>query len=463
MKLYNSLTKQKEDFKPIREGKIDLYVCGVTVYDDCHLGHARVFVAFDMMTRFFRSQGFEVKYIRNITDIDDKIIHRALENGESIQSLTERYIQSMHEDSEKLGVIKPTHEPKATEYIPQMLSLIQSLIDKKMAYVGDDSDVYFSVESFGPYGELAHKSLDKLISGARVDIDLAKRSPLDFVLWKRSKENEPTWDAPWCNGRPGWHTECSAMVMDCLGNTIDIHGGGSDLKFPHHENERAQAEGATGERFVNTWMHVGFVQIDKEKMSKSLNNFFSIKDLLAQYEGEVIRYFLLASHYRSPVNYTEDSLELAKNALTTLYNALRGVPLESVIEARATADELAPLEAKFISAMEDDFNTPEAFAVLFELARELNIAKQEDHSKIYSLAATLKRLANVLGLLEKEPDVFLKGQKSDALSEIDTLIAERQVARETRNWVRADEIRKLLDEKEIVIEDTADGTLWRRK
>jgi len=325
LKIYNSLTKEKELFTPINSGIIDLYVCGITVYDHCHMGHARVFVAFDAIVRFLRMMGWKVNYVRNITDIDDKIIKRAFENKESIQDLTARFIQEMDNDSEALGVLAPDRQPRATEYITQMLSLIEDLISKDIAYIADNDDVYFSVEKFPAYGELAHKSLDKLRSGARIEVEVAKKSPLDFVLWKKSKENEPFWDAPWGPGRPGWHIECSAMAMDCLGKTIDIHGGGADLKFPHHENERAQSQASTDQVFVNTWMHVGFVQVDKEKMSKSLNNFFTIKEVLEQYEGEVIRYFLLASHYRSPVNYAPEPLILAHNALTSLYTALRGV------------------------------------------------------------------------------------------------------------------------------------------
>lgn len=455
MKLYNTLTKQKEIFIPLKPGKIGLYVCGITVYDYCHLGHARVFVAFDMMVRFFKMQGWDVTYVRNITDIDDKIIKRAAENNETIQSLTGRFIQEMDEDMGKLGVIKPDLEPRATEHIQEMLDLIQLLIDKGIAYVADNQDVYFSVEKFPAYGELAHKELDKLQSGARIDIELAKKNPLDFVLWKHSKPNEPAWDSAWGAGRPGWHIECSAMSIKCLGHSMDIHGGGADLKFPHHENERAQSEGATGQTFVNTWMHVGFVQIDKEKMSKSLHNFLTIKDMLAQYEGEVIRYFLLASHYRSPVNYSQDSLELAKNALTTLYTALRGVTIQEGFSEK-------PYEANFVAAMEDDFNTPEALGVLFELVHDLNIAKTDNSEVAPALAYTLKKLANTLGFLEKDPNVFLQGPDSNSL-EIDNLIAERKQAREQKNWARADELRKILDSQNIIIEDSTEGTLWRRK
>lgn len=432
-----------------------LYVCGITVYDCCHLGHARVFVAFDMVVRFFKMRGWDVTYVRNITDIDDKIIKRAAENNETIESLTNRFIHEMDEDMGQLGVIKPDQEPRATDHIQEMLDLIQILMDKGIAYVGDNSDVYFSVEKFPAYGELAHRELDKLQSGARIDIELAKKNPLDFVLWKQSKPNEPFWDSPWGKGRPGWHIECSAMSMKCLGHSMDIHGGGADLKFPHHENERAQSEGATDQTFVNTWMHVGFVQIDKEKMSKSLHNFLTIKDMLAQYEGEVIRYFLLASHYRSPVNYSQESLDLAKNALTTLYTALRGVTLEE-----------GPLEKRyedhFIEVMEDDFNTPEALVVLFELAHDLNIAKTDNVSLVPALAYALKKLANTLGFLEEDPDVFLQGDNVNS-AEIDNLIAERKEARAQKNWARADEIRKILDSQNIIIEDGAQGTLWRQK
>lgn len=465
LKIYNTLTKQKEIFHPIEPGKISLYVCGITVYDDCHIGHARVFVAFDMVIRFLKMMGWQVQYVRNITDIDDKIIKRAGENNESVQTLTARFIEEMEKDTHQLGVLKPDSEPRATQYIGEMIALIQSLMDKKIAYIGESGDVYFSVEKFPAYGELAHKDLDKLQSGARVEIELAKKSPLDFVLWKQSKENEPAWDSPWGAGRPGWHIECSAMAMKCLGKTIDIHGGGADLKFPHHENERAQSQGATNQQFVNTWMHVGFVQTDKEKMSKSLNNFFTIKDVLNQYEGEVIRYFLLASHYRSPVNYSQEQLVLAHNALTTLYTALRGVNIEN----RENRSENR-YEQAFIAAMSDDFNTPEALVVLFELARDLNIAKtnksDDNQVAIQEIAGTLKSLANSLGFLERDPELFLQGQNNTANTdntEIDDLIAQRVIARETKDWARADELRKILDSKQVIIEDTPEGTLWRRK
>ncbi len=464
LKIYNTLTKQKEDFHPIEPGKITLYVCGITIYDDCHIGHARVFVAFDMVIRFLKMMGWQIKYVRNITDIDDKIIQRAAQNNESVQALTSRYIEEMDKDTQLLGIIKPDLEPRATQYIAQMISLIQNLINQDIAYIGQSGDVYFSVEKFPAYGELAHKDLDKLQSGARVEIELAKNSPLDFVLWKQSKDNEPAWESPWGAGRPGWHIECSAMVMDCLGSTIDIHGGGADLKFPHHENERAQSQAVSNQTFVNTWMHVGFVQTDKEKMSKSLNNFFTIKEVLKQYNGEVIRYFLLASHYRSPVNYSQEQLILAHNALTTLYTALRGIdiipPLEINLENR--------YQQAFISAMSDDFNTPEALVVLFELARDLNVAKidkrSENQALIQEIASTLKMLANSLGFLERSPELFLQGsQDTHANAEIDALIAQRVSAREAKDWVKADEIRKMLDAKEIIIEDTPEGTLWRRK
>lgn len=395
--IYNTLIRQKEEFKPITKGKIKLYVCGITVYDYCHVGHARVFVVFDAIVRFLRETGWDVTYVRNITDIDDKIINRANENKEDINALTDRFIEYMYEDAKSLGVFKADLEPRATQHMPQIIKMIADLEKNGIAYVAENKDVYFSVENFETYGILSHKDIDNLKAGIRVEVVEAKRNPLDFVLWKKSKQNEPQWDSPWGPGRPGWHIECSAMSTHCLGNTFDIHGGGSDLVFPHHENERAQAIAANKGEFVNTWMHVGFVQIDKEKMSKSLGNFFTIREVLEEYDGEVIRYFLLASHYRSPVNYSKDQLTKAKNALTTLYTALRGVNIINVENQQFIENEYVK---QFRAAMNDDFNTPIALSVLFELAHKVNQLRLDNQdSKVY--AGILKKLANTLGFFRK--------------------------------------------------------------
>ncbi len=457
LKIYNTQSQQKEAFKPITEGEIKLYVCGITVYDYCHLGHARVFVAFDAIVRFLRASGWKVTYVRNITDIDDKIIHRANELGEHYTELTGRFIEAMHEDEARLGVLRPDQEPRATDHIDQIIDLCQRLESKGASYVGDNKDLFFSVESFDSYGALAHKDLENLQSGVRVDVVDAKRNPLDFVLWKQSKENEPHWESPWGGGRPGWHIECSAMSTHCLGNHFDIHGGGQDLTFPHHENERAQSEAAFDEKFVNTWMHVGFVQVNKEKMSKSLGNFFTIRDILEQYEGEVVRYFLLSSQYRSPVNYATDLLDNAKSALTTLYNALRGVDVEPMDLSKVQDYEQGKL---FFDVMNDDFNTPKALSVLFDLAHAINTKKQAGES-VEDLASLLKALGGILGVLESNPEQFLQGDELDF--DIDALIVQRNEARANKQWAKSDEIRDTLLEKGIVLEDTSEGTIWRRQ
>lgn len=405
LKLYNTLTRQKEAFVPIQPGKASMYVCGMTVYDYCHLGHARVMVVFDMIARYLRHSGYELTYVRNVTDIDDKIIRRAAENGETIQALTQRFIDAMHEDEANLGVLPVDVEPRATTSIADMLNMIQTLIDKGYAYVGDNGDVYYAVAKFNGYGKLSGKNPDDLRAGERVGVDEAKRDPLDFVLWKAAKPGEPQWDAPWGPGRPGWHIECSAMSTCCLGHHFDIHGGGMDLQFPHHENEIAQSEGATGEQFVNYWLHNGFVRVDEEKMSKSLGNFFTVREVLKAYPRPgTIRMFILSSHYRSPLNYAEEQLDKAKADLTTLYTALRDVP------AAAEAAAGDAYKARFREAMDDDFNTPAAVAVLFELAREVNRHKQAgDTTAAAGLAATLKGLGGVLGLLQDEAEAWLKG------------------------------------------------------
>lgn len=458
LQIHNSFSQQKELFTPIKAGEISLYVCGITVYDYCHIGHARVFVAFDMIVRFLRASGWKVKYVRNITDIDDKIIKRAIENKETIQELTERFIQAMNEDAKALNALSPDLEPRATEYMDRIINMVKTLEEKGFAYVADNGDVYFSVDKYKNYGELSHKDLEQLQSGSRVEINEAKQSPLDFVLWKKAKKDEPHWDSPYGEGRPGWHIECSAMSVDCLGASFDIHGGGSDLIFPHHENERAQSECATGKSFVNTWMHVGFVQVDKEKMSKSLNNFFTIREVLAEYNAEVIRYFLTASHYRSPVNYSKDQLEQARSALERLYTAIRGIKTVPVSDQ---TPEAAPFYHRFFAAMNDDFNSPVAMSVLFELATAVNTARDKKPEKAIILGSTLKQLANILGLLQSDPEVYLKG-KQENIPEIESLIAARIEARMNKDWAKADEIRKTLTAMGVVIEDSAGATTWRR-
>lgn len=458
--LYNSMTKQKEIFTPIRDNEVQMYVCGMTVYDYCHIGHARTVVAFDVVNRYLRYAGYKVTYVRNITDIDDKIIKRAVENKESMQSLTTRFIAAMNEDMHALGTLAPDFEPKATDYIPQMVTLIEQLIAKGLAYVGSTGDVYFDVLQFKDYGKLAHKDLDALEAGARIAIEEAKKTPLDFVLWKVSKPNEPAWPSPWGEGRPGWHTECVVMSSLQLGQPFDIHGGGHDLKFPHHENEIAQAEGAYDKPFVHYWMHVGFVEIDKEKMSKSLNNFFTIRDVLRDHRPEVVRYFLLASHYRSPVDYSLEALEGSHDALDRFYVALRGIDLS----AKALKNDVAQgYEARFRQAMDDDFNTPIALSVLFDLARELNRSKAEGIDNVVVLAQMLKKLAAVLGILTEPVEAYFQqsADKTINAKEIEALIALRRDARAEKNWAKADDIRQQLAQKGVMIEDSGDSTTWR--
>ena len=441
-----------------------MYVCGMTVYDFCHIGHARVLVVFDMVTRYMRSIGLDVNYVRNITDIDDKIIKRANENDEDITDLTTRFISAMNEDAASLGVKLPDEEPKATEHMPQIISMIEKLIENKYAYAADNGDVFYDVSAFSGYGKLSGKKIDELRAGERVEVQEAKDDPLDFVLWKASKPNEPGWDSPWGLGRPGWHIECSAMSTHCLGDHFDIHGGGQDLQFPHHENEIAQSEGATGKTFVNLWMHNGFVRVDEEKMSKSLNNFFTVREVLKKYKPEEIRFFILASHYRSPLNYSLNNLDEARAALKGLYTSLRGINTQDEVDAAYLA--------RFNEVMDDDFNTPKAIALLHELARETNRIKDSDSAKaqeekLRKLASTLKALAGVLGLLEDSPDEYLKravGTESSGLSddEIQTLVAKREQARKDKDFEESDRIRDLLTNEGIVLEDTADGTLWQR-
>lgn len=449
--LYNSLTGSKELFKPLQPGKIGLYACGITVYDRCHLGHARSMVAFDVIVRFLRAQGFDVTYVRNITDIDDKIIVRANERHLSIEALTSLYIQNMHEDAAALHILPPDIEPRATAHIDSIIQLIQRLITKEHAYVSENGDVCFEVSSFKDYGKLSNKDTDELISGSRVDVVLEKRSPLDFVLWKQAKPGEPSWPSPWGKGRPGWHIECSAMAMHELGEQFDIHGGGLDLQFPHHENEIAQSEAASGKTFANYWLHVGMLQVNNEKMAKSTGNFLTIQDVLQKHHPEVIRYFLLSSHYRSPLNYSEENLNNSKKALTRLYQSIKSVEPK----AEGTINEAWVNE--FNSAMNDDFNTPIALSVLFQLSHELN--KSQDAQ----LAYTLKHLAGILGLLQSPAEVFLQaGLEGVDKDKIEQLIQERLEAKANKNWARADEIRDLLTESGVELADNAQGTTWRK-
>ncbi len=456
LKIYNTLTRQKEEFKPIHPGKVGMYVCGVTIYDHCHIGHGRTFVAFDVVARYLRYSGYQLNYVRNVTDVDDKIIKRAAETGVTCDDLTERLIGDMHADFDALGMVRPDVEPRATQHIGEIIELVQSLLDKEHAYVADNGDVMFIVDSYADYGKLSGQDLEQLQAGARVDVVDAKRNPLDFVLWKMSKPGEPTWDSPWGPGRPGWHIECSAMNSKHLGNHFDIHGGGSDLQFPHHENEIAQSCCAHGGDYVNTWMHSGMVMVDKEKMSKSLGNFFTIRDVLAHYDAETVRYFLMSGHYRSQLNYSEDNLKQARAALERMYTALRDLPAATA----AGGDEQV---ARFKDAMDDDFNTPEAYSALFDLVREINRQKGEDMAVAAGLGARLRELGAVLGILQQDPDAFLKGDEADEeVAEIERLIAERNQARADKNWAAADAARNRLTEMGIVLEDSAGKTSWRR-
>lgn len=459
LKIYNSLTRQKEVFTPIHPGKVGMYVCGVTIYDLCHIGHGRTFVSFDVVSRYLRYSGYDLTFVRNITDIDDKIIKRAAENGESCESLTERLIGEMHLDFDALGMKRPDIEPRATQFIAEIITLCERLIERGFAYVASNGDVMFEVSKFADYGRLSKQDLDQLQAGARVDIDMAKRSPLDFVLWKMSKPGEPTWESPWGPGRPGWHIECSAMNSSILGDHFDIHGGGSDLQFPHHENEIAQSCCAHDGQYVNTWMHSGMVMIDREKMSKSLGNFFTIRDVLKHYDPETVRYFLMSGHYRSQLNYSEDNLKQARSALERLYTSLRG--LDSSVEA-AGGEEFV---ARFKEAMDDDFNTPEAYSALFDMAREINRLKTDDVAAASVLGARMRELADILGLLSQEPEAFLQGGagEDDDVAEIERLIQQRLDARAAKDWAAADDARDKLLAMGIILEDGAQGTTWRRK
>lgn len=461
LKIYNSITRQKEEFKPITEGKVGMYVCGVTIYDLCHIGHGRTFVSFDVISRYLRFLGYDLTFVRNITDIDDKIIKRAAENGETCDALTERLIADMHADFDSLNMKRPDVEPRATEYIAEIVALVERLIERGFAYVASNGDVMFEVKKYDEYGRLSRQDLEQLQAGSRVSIEEAsvKRSSMDFVLWKMSKPGEPTWESPWGAGRPGWHIECSAMNSSILGNHFDIHGGGSDLMFPHHENEIAQSCCAHDSKYVNTWMHSGMVMVDREKMSKSLGNFFTIRDVLAHYDSETVRYFLMSGHYRSQLNYSEDNLNQARSSLERLYTSLRGLDLTVT---PAGGEEFV---TRFSTAMNDDFNTPEAYSVLFEMAREVNRLKTENIEAASKLGALMRELADVLGLLSQDPEAFLQGDNGsdDEVAEIEALIKARNDARAAKDWAAADAARDAIAALNIVLEDGPEGTTWRRK
>jgi cysteinyl-tRNA synthetase len=460
LRIYDTLSQTKKEFIPIDPGKIRMYVCGITIYDYSHIGHARTFVAFDVITRYLRFSGYDLTYVRYITDIDDKIIARANENSEDFKQLTARFEKIMHEDFSALGMAEPDVEPKATDSIDEIIEIIEQLIANDFAYQGKNGDVYYHVPQFADYGKLSKQNLDALQAGERVGVATDKKNGMDFVLWKQAKPGEPKWDSPWGEGRPGWHIECSAMTKKCLGKNFDIHGGGSDLQFPHHENEIAQSEAANGCVFANTWIHTGMVQVDKVKMSKSLNNFFTIRDVLKQFRSETVRYFMLSSHYRSQLSYGEENLLSADAALERLYLSLRDIDLT---KALPEVDQSSPLVEKFRSAMDDDFNTPEAVAVLFEVAKEVNKAESEQLAR--AMAAILIELGSVLGILQQSPEEFLTaavGEETQDAELIEQLIVERKKAREDKNWARADEIRDQFNQMGIVLEDKDGKTLWRR-
>ncbi len=461
LKIYNTLSKQKEVFHPINADNVGIYVCGMTVYDYCHIGHARVLVMFDVITRHLKRHFPRLTYVRNITDIDDKIIKRALENKEDINTLTKRFIDAMHEDERALGVLPPNIEPRATQTMEQIFYMIESLLEKGIAYQGHNGDVYYSVRDFANYGKLSGKNLDELEAGARVDVETDKKDPLDFVLWKMAKPSEPSWTSNWGEGRPGWHIECSAMSTHHLGNHFDIHGGGMDLTFPHHENEIAQSEGANGCSFVNTWMHVGFVNMNDEKMSKSLDNFFTIRNVLQSYDGETLRYFIISSHYRSALNFSNSNLDNAKSSLARLYTATRGLSATKV--AMNEVSQRFDYEQRFIDALDDDFNTPIALSILFELAKMVNSQRQQDLDQANALAQLLKKLGNYLGILQTDTDTFLKQGATLSDTQIDEKIKQRNNARSNKDFVAADAIRDELDSLGIVLEDNTGTTTWRRK
>lgn len=458
MQIYNTFTQKKEDFVPKDANNVGVYVCGITTYDYCHLGHARMLVAFDVVVRHLRAKGYGVNYVRNITDIDDKILNRAAENGELFSDLTDRFIDAMHEDERSLSILPPDQEPRATGHIEEIVQMIEVLVAKDSAYKADNGDVYFSVLSFQDYGKLSKKKLDELLDGARVDIGELKRDPRDFVLWKASPDDGVGWDSPWGYGRPGWHIECSAMSTCALGSNFDIHGGGSDLLFPHHENEIAQSEAATGEKFANIWMHNGPLRVDNVKMSKSLDNFFTVREVLKKYDAEVVRHLLIASHYRSAINYSELSLKQSAAALERLYIGLQGV---DIVSAKSLTN--SRFEKAFLKAMDDDFNTAEAFGVLFDLVKELNKEKAAGSELAGQLGALLVKLGAMLGVLQQSPEEFLQGSVGNEVDaeEIEGLIVARKQARADKDWAKADEIRDKLAELKVVVEDGADGSSWR--
>jgi cysteinyl-tRNA synthetase len=462
--IYNTLSRGKQAFIPIEPNTIRIYVCGMTVYDYCHLGHARVLVAFDVITRYLRAVGYNVEYVRNITDIDDKILDRANTNGEAFNELTERFITAMHEDEARLGVLPPDQEPRATAHMDDIIAMVQTLVDKGYAYQASNGDVYYAIEKFAAYGELSGKNPDELLAGARIDTGEVKRDHRDFALWKAAKEGEVSWASPWGAGRPGWHIECSAMSKSCLGAHFDIHGGGPDLPFPHHENEIAQSEAANGCKFVNYWMHAGAVRVDGEKMSKSLGNFFTIREILAQYHPETVRYVLISSHYRSAINYSRENLQTARGALQRMYTALRGLPASQNVELSQLDGDCAYV-SRFRAAMDDDFNTPVALAAMFDLVRDLNLARKDgDDDRAAAMAGVLKSLGGVLGLLREDPEVFLQAGGDDELSDaaIEAQIEEREQAKRDKNYALADSIRQELKDQGIVLEDSREGTLWKR-
>ena len=457
--IHNSLTKQKELFTSIVPGKVKLYVCGMTVYDFCHVGHARVMVVFDVVTRYLKASGYEVNYIRNITDIDDKIIARANEKNETIQELTERFIYEMHKDADALGAARPDAEPKATESISEMLVMIETLISKGLAYTAGNGDVYYDVSEFPNYGKLSGRNINELRAGERVEVNEAKNDPMDFVLWKAAKLGEPAWESPWGRGRPGWHIECSAMSAHCLGEHFDIHGGGLDLQFPHHENEIAQSEGAHGCQSVNYWMHNGFVRIDDEKMSKSLGNFFTVREVLKKYQAEVVRYFILTSQYRSPLNYSDEQLEQAKNSLTKFYSALRGIEADESVIWQNNEE----YGARFKAAMDDDFNTALALSVMADVRQDLNkLLEQGSSGQQGYLAGLLHSFGEVLGLFQQDTEAFFDSDKGDDVELIKALISARNKARDDKDWGKADQVRDELKARGIILEDAAGKTIWRR-
>jgi cysteinyl-tRNA synthetase len=455
LKIHNTLSRRLEAFQPLEPGHVRMYVCGMTVYDLCHLGHARSMLAFDVVQRWLKATGYRVTYVRNVTDIDDKIIARAIRNGETITTLTNRMVDALHQDADALGIERPTHEPRATEYVPQMLALIGRLEKKGLAYRAEGGDVNFAVRRFEGYGKLSGKSLDELRAGERVAVNDGKHDPLDFVLWKAAKADEPAeakWDGAYGEGRPGWHIECSAMSCEMLGETFDIHGGGADLQFPHHENEIAQSEGATGQPLARFWMHNGFVRVDNEKMSKSLGNFFTIREVLEKYDPETVRFFILRAHYRSALNYSDVHLDDARAALKRLYTALSQVTPVSM----TVIDWSLPHAQRFRSAMDEDFGTPEAVAVLFELASEVNRTQDK------ALAGLLRALGGTLGLLQADPQRFLQGGNANDETAIQALIDQRVAAKAARDFAEADRIRKVLLDQGIVLKDNPTGTTWER-